>query len=101
MYVLVHGSEKSPSCLFNFQIHYLPFVLTVSIFLLSYTQTHLFFCNPATNSVWWDQKCISGAAGIDMIPTPTGSDLLDLSRLLDFTTTLDLDQLMIVSLVGS
>ena len=36
-----------------------------------------------------------------MIPTPTGSDLLDLSRLLDFTTTLDLGQLMIVSLVGS
>lgn len=40
-----------------------------------------------------------GAAGIDMIPTTTGSDLLDLSRLLDFTATLD--QLMIVSLVGS
>ena len=51
--------------------------------------------------MWWDQKCIRGAAGIDMIPTPTGSDLLDLSRLLDFTTTLDLGQLMIVSLVGS
>jgi len=101
VYVLVHGSEKSPSRLFDFQMHYLPFVLTVSIFLLSYTQTHLFFCNPATNSVWWDQKCIRGAAGIDMIPTPTGSDLLDLSRLLDFTTTLDLGQLMIVSLVGS
>lgn len=100
-YVLVRGSEKSPSHLFDFQMHYVSFVLILWIFLLSYTQTHLFFfCNPATSSVWWDQKCIRGAVGIDMVPTPTArSDLLDLGRLLNFTATLD--QLMIVSLMGS
>ena len=77
--------KNLPSHLFDFQMHYLSFVSTISIFILSSIQTHLFFCNPATSSVWWDQKCIRGAAGIDMIPTTTGSDLLDLSRLLDFT----------------